>query len=569
MNNALNLVTTDNLDIRAMAAEVVATLGSLESYLSTSLNPDRVALADLRMGNMGWTELTHSPKAFEIWYRQHELDHTDSLTMHHLAIMHHARAFDLEMARKPTNANEDWKTALDFWYRLHGCDAFWVGLADKACSGAIDRKGVYDLRAALPTLLLGIHYDIALDEKTRKDRKSRAKFHIALAQNSSFDAQSRAAARDVAYAKFIKAIPDDVWQMDESREERIAEGTNVIEEYLRFDPGCQAALEDTLGLQRRMQRSRNIRWISLGQDDPERIQILAAERRDFEHWHPYFKQLVEMRAQLGEDVRENVAAWYFGCGDSLCAYDKEEQALECFETAILVCNDDDDRKRFLRRLVQTLAYVAREKADNTESGARAYCDRVRMRQDLTVLACFLLVQAYLSLFDNVPEDDFELLDIAEAICHRGGMIEPDFDDRQADEYREPLKSFLKIICQRRGAANIRTLLHSDRHQEAIELSRSALEASEMAGHDGGTPALRKELSMVLTVSAIDLANKSQTTAMTELKKNPFTRETSFALLNQQMEEVEEMLEEALQLDGSNAKATETLTQVQEAMNQLS
>ena len=214
MNEALNLATTENLDICTMAAEVVATLGSLESYLSSSLNPDRVALADLGMDLMGWTRRCYSPKAFEIWYKQHELYPDDLLHIHHLAIMHHARAFDLEIGKNPADANDDWKRALDFWHRLHVSDAFWDELAKKACSGAVNNKGVEDLRAELPGLLLAVHYDIALDDETRDNRKSRAKFHIALAQNSPFEATSRAAARAAAYTKFIMTIRDDVRRID-------------------------------------------------------------------------------------------------------------------------------------------------------------------------------------------------------------------------------------------------------------------------------------------------------------------------------------------------------------------
>ncbi len=101
------MVTIQDIDIQAVARGVVDTLNSLEGYLTTSINPNRVALADLGIEPMGWTKLAHSPKAFEIWKKQHKIEPGDHLTLHHLAIMHHARAFDLEMGRNATEADED------------------------------------------------------------------------------------------------------------------------------------------------------------------------------------------------------------------------------------------------------------------------------------------------------------------------------------------------------------------------------------------------------------------------------------------------------------------------------
>jgi len=460
-----------DIEIRAIAEGVMDTLNSLESYLTSSMNPNRVALADLGMEPMGWTNVAHSPKAFEIWQKQHKLEPDEPLTLHHLAIMHHARAFDLEFGNSPAAADEDWKRALTLWERLHGSEAFWDGLAAKACSGATNLNGVAELRAALPQLILEIHYDIALDEDTRAKRKSRAKFHLALAQNSKFDEKTRAAARAAAYAKFAKAVPDHVWMRDELREEEVAKGTRLIEEYLLYDPGCPAALEDALRLQQRMQRARNLKWRSLGENDPERGRILEAEKKDHERWHPYFKQLVETRDSLGEDVRGNVATWYFISGDSLSAAEKNEAAIQCFETAILACAEEDDRKKYRQRLVQSLAHEARSKAVNQDPGAKGYCDKVKARKDLTVPACLLLSQAYMVLFQKQSGTDFSLLDTADAICRRGEAIEPDFDDLEADDYKQHLKSFQGIISQNRAAAKVGTT--SKAAQKAMEEHRFA------------------------------------------------------------------------------------------------
>lgn len=98
-------------------------------------NPDRIALAELGMEPMGWTRLAYCPKAFDIWCRQLELLPDDPLTLHHMAIMHHARAFDLEAGPKPTESDADWGAAMGFWHRLHAMDTFWDNLTAKACAG--------------------------------------------------------------------------------------------------------------------------------------------------------------------------------------------------------------------------------------------------------------------------------------------------------------------------------------------------------------------------------------------------------------------------------------------------
>ena len=231
------------IDARACASAVMAALGDLQGYLNASLNPDRIALADLEMEPMGWTKRVHSKRAFEIWKKQLELFGDDPPTLHHMAIMHHARALELEAGQKPTESDSDWSAAMGYWHRLHGMDVFWDNLTAKACAGTNRQDVIKKLRAELPQLILNIHYDIALDRETREKRKSRAKFHIAMVQKAPFDAQHRAEAQRAAYNQYMKSVPDEVWQPNELREEVLAKGQEAIVQYLDFDPGCVPALE--------------------------------------------------------------------------------------------------------------------------------------------------------------------------------------------------------------------------------------------------------------------------------------------------------------------------------------
>ena len=430
-------VTTNQIDVHAYASAVMTALTDLQGYLTAAFSPDRMALADLEMEPMGWTRRAYSEKAFQIWQKQLELFPDDPLILHHMAIMHHARAFDIENGRKPAKSDADWESAMDCWYRLYKTDAFWDKLTAKACAGTVRQDVVRKLREDFPQMIMAIHYDIALDKETREKRKSRAKFHIGVVHKAPFAAHERVEAQRAAYNRFIQIVPDEVWQPNELREEVLAKGQQAIVEYLNYDPGCVPALEDALRLQRRVQRSRNTAWRALDKDDPQRNTILHLEKKDAQTWRPFFDQLVTVAEELDGDVREDLARWYHGRGSDLRALDEHEEAIEFYRRAVEVCHpDDDERKLHVRELVQTLAHVARAKAANHEAGAKAYCKKVRERADLTMIACWLLAQAYAHL---------KSFDVAEEMCDRGLAIEPDFDDLEADEWAQRLAEFKQEI----------------------------------------------------------------------------------------------------------------------------
>jgi len=426
---------TNPIDVRAYASSVMTALTDLQEYLSASVNPDRIALDELHLEPMGWTKHVYTEKAFDIWGKQLEQFPNDPTILHHMAIMHHARAFDLEAGAKPSESDADWKAAMDFWHRLHAMDAFWDNLTEKACKGTVRQDAIKKLRADFPQMILAVHYDIALDKETRNNRKSRAKFHIAIVHNAPFDAHQRAQAQRAAYNLFIQSfpVPDEVWQSNELREDILSEGQKAIVEYLNFDPECVPALKDALRLQRRVQISRNTTWQALNEDDPRRKELLLSEKRDAEAWLPFFNQLAATSNELEGDVREDLLRWYQGRAQDMLMLELFEEAIGFYEQAlVLFRSDDDDRRACQRNLVETMARWAFTKAREGVSGAKAYCDKVRSRDDLTVQACFWLVPAYAQL---------SLRDVAVDICDRGLAIEPDFDDRQADECIKQLIEF--------------------------------------------------------------------------------------------------------------------------------
>lgn len=63
-------------------------------------------------------ERLYSQFAQEEWNKVHEADPDDWVACHHLAIMYHAKAFDLEAEGKTEDAREHWKLAHKFWNKL-------------------------------------------------------------------------------------------------------------------------------------------------------------------------------------------------------------------------------------------------------------------------------------------------------------------------------------------------------------------------------------------------------------------------------------------------------------------
>ena len=442
-----SLATAAQIDVRSSAMAVMLVLTDVQAYLTTAVNPDRVALADLEMEPMGWTKRVYSQKAFEIWQAQLRLFPDDPLILHHMAIMHHARAFDLEVGPKPAESDADWVAAMGYWHRLHGMDSFWENLTKKVCAGTLRQDAVRKLRADFPQMILAIHYDIALDKETREKRKTRTKFHIAMVQKAPFDAQHRAAAQRAAYYRYVMAVPDEVWQLNELREEVIAEGQNAIAEYLMFDPNCAPALEDVLRLQRRIQRSRTVQKSALDPGDPRWQAILTLEKMDAAAWRPFFDQLVSVPTELDYDVRQELTCWYRAMAHVQRACDCETDAIPFYKAGIAAgITGSEAHQLCVRELGETMAYLARERVRARDPCAQECCDVLRIQPDISVYGLFLLANAYMLLGQ---------MDVTEELCERGMTMEPPIaDPDEFERFEEKQQQFTGVLEQVHATRNM-------------------------------------------------------------------------------------------------------------------
>jgi len=189
-------------------AELQAIAAELRASLTESLSPDQQAYAALvKDGELHpWTE-----QAEAIWARA---SGSDPWRDHHLAILHHAKAYDLEMARS-ADAFQHWTAALRHWSTVHADDAFWARMA-RHLSGHMGTEippGVIDgVRARLPRELLEPHRDLIAAYQT--SNPDRARSHMGVMTSAPFDPGVIDGIRLQFTEEVLAAVPDAVMTAD-------------------------------------------------------------------------------------------------------------------------------------------------------------------------------------------------------------------------------------------------------------------------------------------------------------------------------------------------------------------
>jgi hypothetical protein len=104
--------------------------------------------------------LPYTDQAMAEFAAAHESDPDDIGIVHHLAIAHHARAWDMELSGNPLAAAE-WERALDDWRVVAASSAFWAGWKDKllVCDPNGNPAWLVEVRQNLLENLLDIHVD--------------------------------------------------------------------------------------------------------------------------------------------------------------------------------------------------------------------------------------------------------------------------------------------------------------------------------------------------------------------------------------------------------------------------
>lgn len=163
--------------------------------------------------------------------------------LHHLAVLHHARAYDTENApgADPAEALAHWETALGLWVRLHGCDPFWRALhrhVEAATGDPVPAAVVDAVRDDLPAHLLAVH--TALADEHRAAAPETAAAHLRLVVRSGLPARDVAAARAGLVADLDNTVAVEVQRV------RFGPVFDHVSGWLRIDPANPALLRNLL-----------------------------------------------------------------------------------------------------------------------------------------------------------------------------------------------------------------------------------------------------------------------------------------------------------------------------------
>lgn len=451
----MSVAGTSHADaLAARACEAHELLGSLSGTLNRANSPERLARNSLGVNTYGWTQKPYSDDAFRTWNRILKRRPDDAAALHHLAIMNHAKAFDLENGPGPEAANPFWEKALDCWHKLLANEDFWGRMASGLDGRPRRDEILADLKRYWPCRLLLVHYGIAFDPETASQR--RRNWHVRLALDSPFDDAAKEEARRLAYERHIAGVNPDVWHPDTLDPEVVTEGAGVIESFLENDPRCVCALSDLLRLASRLARA----WVqqinALAGDDPERDGVIGQFQRASGNWGPYFEQLLAIVETLDEDVRQNLFFWWRITGDAHKAIHAFTEAAGYYENARLAAQDPDDLALVDAKMGEALALNAREIASShdpeEERRAKRLCDEVRAREGLSISAHAYLANAYMLVHE---------FDAAEEVCNEGLEIEPELTPEaleSAEAEKHILRDLLDAIARQRALWKAKSLL---------------------------------------------------------------------------------------------------------------
>jgi len=196
----------------------------LRSRLQTELSADQLAYALLLRDGQLHPCTEGAEQAWE------QARGTDPWRPHHLAILHHARAYDLE-ADTSDAAFYHWEQALTRWAELHRDDGFWARMHQQLVDHMgvpVDEGIVAAVRARLPRDLLAPH--ISLASSYRLTNRARSRAHIRLVTQCQFPGEVVADLREDLVREVLADVPRAV------EEGRFAEMIDTLASWLEVDP---------------------------------------------------------------------------------------------------------------------------------------------------------------------------------------------------------------------------------------------------------------------------------------------------------------------------------------------
>ncbi|MFV1964637.1 MAG: hypothetical protein ACC628_04385 [Pirellulaceae bacterium] len=211
--------------------------------------PHLRAFAQLRASDPASADLLNADAA-ALFEEVRQASPGDPIALHHLAIIHHGRGYQLHLADgKSTEAIRHWHNGVQAWAALVRNDAFWDRLSGRWRERweasrndmlverllRVDLKG---FRRQIPGHLLGLHTAIVLE--SFQSEPAFAKEHMTIALKSDFETADIEAARQRVYTKLLGGIRRLCKAM------KFAEARDLVNRYLTMDPDNPKALCDAL-----------------------------------------------------------------------------------------------------------------------------------------------------------------------------------------------------------------------------------------------------------------------------------------------------------------------------------
>lgn len=442
--------------------ELPTLLRELRGELQVRSHPGRQAYLRLRPNRYGWTEEPYHDEAFRIWeglLRKFPRDHQ---TLHHLAIMYHARAFDLEDSADPGVADADWTRALELWHSLWSTDEFWSDLVGELDADVQDPFPA--LRAGWPEQLLQVHFDIAFAEDTKHYRARR---HIRLALDSPFPNEVKEKIRLRAYERTVGHLLPAVWEPETVDGPTLAPALKAIRSYLDLDEEFLPALGDLLSLLVKYQTGQ-VQQVNAAVDDEERNALIREAAAFAQQNGAYIAPLDRDLARLEPGVLSDLIAWHARAGQALRLAEDYEHAAASYEFAAFAARQDGNevRREELRREQEMChALAAREHALSGDDGRKAQAGEL-----LASLAGGEHSPECLRIMANTRMllEDYAA---AETDC-RAALAALDAEPRDTDHEADLARELLEMIRARRAIhdllAQVRQAMDEQRWGAALQ-----------------------------------------------------------------------------------------------------
>lgn len=181
----------------------------------------------------------YTPEALATLEALYERHNQDVELIHHLAIAHHARAWDLELRDDPA-AFESWLAMFEYWARLKALNSFWERRTDEAVALGADPAVLEDFRDNLLSYLIEIHIDFI------KQFPHKAREHIELIYNR---APIPPAIRKQVPRQVYEVMTATLAEVENRRE--FLDALAIVARFLEYFPDDVPALQEMVNIAQR------------------------------------------------------------------------------------------------------------------------------------------------------------------------------------------------------------------------------------------------------------------------------------------------------------------------------